>query len=86
LGLGYTSGAVLGGWFSVYVWWTHQIPFVADMEGQDLWFSAALIMMLGSVLTLISALFSPELKDLNLEDVEDENAVSITPSGAPIHA
>jgi MFS family permease len=86
LGLGYTSGAVLGGWFSVYVWWTHQIPFVADMEGQDLWFSAALIMMLGSVLTLISALFSPELKDLNLEDVEDENAVSIRPSGAPIHA
>ena len=26
VGFGYSSGALLGAWFSVYVWWAHKIP------------------------------------------------------------
>jgi MHS family proline/betaine transporter-like MFS transporter len=76
LGIGYTSGALLGGWFSAYVWWVHKIPFIGAIEGQDLWLSAAVILVIGSILTFISALFSPEMKGLELDDVKDEDALA----------
>jgi MFS family permease len=69
VGLGYSGGALLGAGFSMYVWWAHSIPFVAAIEGQDLWLSPAVILTVGAVMTFISLLYSPETKDLELCDI-----------------
>lgn len=69
VGFGYSSGALLGAWFSVYVWWAHRIPFVAAIEKQDLWLSPAIILTIGAVMTFVSLFYSPETKDLHLDEV-----------------
>jgi hypothetical protein len=69
VGFGYSSGALLGAWFSAYVWWAHKIPFIAAVEKQDMWLSPAVILTIGSVMTFVSLIFSPETKDLQLEEV-----------------
>ena len=28
VGFGYSAGALIGAWFSLYVWWAHNIPFI----------------------------------------------------------
>jgi MFS family permease len=70
VGFGYSSGALLGAWFSIYVWWAHQIPFINRIEGQDLWLSPAVILTIGAVMTFGSLLYSPETKDIELSDNE----------------
>ncbi len=72
VGFGYSAGALLGAWFSVYVWWAHKIPFIAAIEGQDIWLSPAVILSIGAVMTFISLLFSPETKDLSLDEVGEK--------------
>jgi len=69
VGLGYSSGALLGAWFSVYVWWAHKIPFIAGIEKQDMWLSPAVILTIGAVMTFVSLLYSPETKHLELNEV-----------------
>jgi MFS transporter, MHS family, proline/betaine transporter len=69
VGFGYSSGAILGSWFSVYVWWAHRLPFVAAIEKEDMWLSPAIILTLGAFLTFGSLLFSGEKKDLELSEV-----------------
>jgi MFS family permease len=69
VGFGYSAGALLGAWFSVYVWWAHQIPFIARIEKQDIWLSPAVILVIGAVMTFVSLIFSPETKDLTLDQV-----------------
>jgi MHS family proline/betaine transporter-like MFS transporter len=69
VGLGYSSGALLGAWFSLYVWWAHSIPFIAAIEKQDMWLSPAVILTVGAMMTFISLLYSPETKDLELSEV-----------------
>jgi hypothetical protein len=69
VGLGYSSGALLGAWFSVYVWWAHKIPFIAAIEKQDMWLSPAVILTIGAVMTFVSLLYSPETKHLELNEV-----------------
>lgn len=66
---GYSSGALLGAWFSVYIWWAHQIPFIGAIEGQDMWLSPAVILTVGAMLTFASLLVSPETKNLELSEV-----------------
>jgi hypothetical protein len=70
VGFGYSSGALLGAWFSVYIWWAHSIPFIAAIEKQDMWLSPAVILTVGAMLTFGSLLCSPETKDLELSAVE----------------
>ena len=72
VGFGYSSGALLGAWFSVYVWWAHKIPFIASIEKQDMWLSPAVILTIGAVMTFVSLLFSPETKDIALSEVGEE--------------
>jgi MFS family permease len=72
VGFGYSAGALLGAWFSVYVWWAHKIPFIAAIEGQDMWLSPAVIMTIGAIMTFISLFFSPETKDLKLDEVGEK--------------
>ncbi len=69
VGFGYSSGALVGAWFGAYVWWAHKIPFIAAIEGDDLWLSPAVILTIGSVMTFVSLLFSPETKQIELENV-----------------
>ena len=69
VGLGYSSGALLGAWFSIYVWWAHRIPFIAAVEKQDMWLSPAVILSVGAIMTFISLLYSPETKDIDLSKV-----------------
>jgi MFS family permease len=74
LGFGYSSGALLGAWFSVYVWWAHNISYIKEIEGKDLWLSPAVILTIGAVMTFCSLIASPETKDLDLSDVEASTA------------
>jgi len=76
VGFGYSSGALLGAWFSVYVWWAHQIPFVAAIEKQDMWLSPAIILTIGSAMTFVSLFYSPETKDLHLDEVGEVTSES----------
>src|ERR1022692_1963307 len=69
VGFGYSSGALLGAWFGVYVWWAHKIPFIAAIEKQDMWLSPSVILTIGAVMTFVSLWFSPETKDLQLHEV-----------------
>ncbi len=69
VGLGYSSGALLGAWFSIYVWWAHNIPFIKAIEGQDMWLSPSVVLTVGAVMTFVSLLYSPETKDVELSDV-----------------
>jgi hypothetical protein len=73
VGFGYSSGALLGAWFGAYVWWAHKIPFIAGIEGQDLWLSPAVVLTIGSVMTYLSLLYSPETKDVHLDEVGATN-------------
>ncbi len=76
VGFGYSSGALLGAWFSVYVWWIHKIPFIAAIEKQDMWLSPAVILTIGSVMTFVSLWYSPETKDLQLDEVGEKERAS----------
>jgi MHS family proline/betaine transporter-like MFS transporter len=69
VGFGYSSGALLGAWFGVYVWWAHHIPFISAIEKQDMWLSPAVILTVGAAMTFASLLYSPETKDLELNQV-----------------
>jgi len=74
VGFGYSSGALIGAWFTLYVLWAHKIPFISNIEKQDLWLSPAVILAVGAVMTFISLLFSPETKNLELDEVGDKEA------------
>jgi hypothetical protein len=67
IGFGYSSDALVGAWFSIYVvLWAHKIPFLAAIEKQDLWLSTAVILTIGSIMTFVSLFFSPGTQRLHL--------------------
>jgi MFS family permease len=70
LGFGYSSGALIGAWFSIYVWWAHKIPFIKGIEGNELWLSPAVILVIGAVLTFIGMYLGPETNGISLDDVK----------------
>ncbi len=76
VGFGYSSGALLGAWFSVYVWWAHKIPFISAIEKQDMWLSPAVILTIGAVMTFVSLWYSPETKHLQLQEVGERERAS----------
>jgi len=83
VGFGYSSGALLGAWFSVYVWWAHSIPAIASIEKQDMWLSPAVILTIGALMTFGSLIFSPETKYIQLSAVgAAEPAIADTALGA----
>jgi MFS family permease len=75
VGFGYSSGALLGAWFSLYVWWAHSISVIKAIEGQDMWLSPAVILTIGSIMTFCSLLFSPETKGLELSAVGETKSL-----------
>jgi MFS family permease len=70
LGFGYSSGALVGAWFSLYVWWAHKIPFIGAIEGNELWLSPAVILVIGAAITFVAMYFGPETKGMSLDDVK----------------
>ncbi len=72
VGFGYSAGALIGAWFSIYVLLAHSIPYIASIEGKDLWLSPAVILTIGAIMTWVSLLFSPETKDLELDEVGEK--------------
>ena len=81
LGFGYSAGALLGAWFSAYVWWAHNIPFISAIEGKDLWLSPAVILTLGALITFVSLFYSPETKDLTLSEISEKQVFARMPRG-----
>ncbi len=69
LGFGYSSGALIGAWFSIYVWWAHKIPVVKAIEGNDLWLSPAVILVIGAMITFVGMYLGPETNGIALNDV-----------------
>ena len=87
VGFGYSAGALIGAWFSLYVWWAHNISFIRSIEKQDMWLSPAVILTIGSIITFVSLIYSPETKAINLSDVEAAPAVGrAREAGAEIEA
>jgi MFS family permease len=76
VGFGYSAGALLGAWFNIYVLMAHKIPFINAIEKQDLWLSPAVILTIGAIMTWVSLLFSPETKDLELDEVGEKEATA----------
>jgi len=76
VGFGYSAGALLGAWFNIYVLMAHKIPFISNIEKQDMWLSPAVILTIGAIMTFISLLFSPETKHLDLDEVGDKEATA----------
>jgi MFS family permease len=76
VGFGYSAGALLGAWFPFYVLWAHKIPFIHAIEGQDTWLSPAVILTIGAIMTFVSLLFSPETKQLQLDEVGERERSS----------
>ena len=62
VGFGYQPCALIGAGFSLYVWWAHNIAFIKSIEGQDMWFSPAVILTIGSIITFASFIYSPRNK------------------------
>ena len=55
--------AVLGG---------EESAVLAAIEKQDMWLSPAVVLTVGSVMTFVSLLYSPETKDLQLDEVGEK--------------
>ena len=54
----------------------HKIPFIGAIEGQDLWLSPAVILTIGAIMTFVSLLFSPETKNLELDEVGEKEQIA----------
>jgi len=60
LGFGYSSGILLGGWFSIYVGLMHQYLFGSIDGPTNLWFSTAVLGIIGGALVALGAYLGPE--------------------------
>jgi hypothetical protein len=60
----------------MYVLWAHKIPFIHAIEGQDTWLSPAVILTIGAIMTFCSLLYSPETKQLQLDEVGEKERAS----------
>lgn len=60
VGFGYSSGIFIGGWFSIYVPLMHNYLFKAIDTPTNIWFSTAVLLMIGAVLVGIGQYLGPE--------------------------
>lgn len=77
VGFGYSAGAILGAWFPIYTLWAHNIPFIRAIEGKDTWLSPAVVLTIGAIMTFASLLYSPETKDLHLDEVGEKGIAKV---------
>lgn len=60
VGFGYSSGIFIGGWFSIYVPLMHQYLFKSIDTPTNVWFSTAVLLMIGAILVGIGQYIGPE--------------------------
>ncbi|WP_338598280.1 MFS transporter [Sulfolobus tengchongensis] len=60
VGFGYSSGIFIGGWFSIYVPLMHNYLFTSIDTPTNIWFSTAVLLMIGAVLVGIGQYIGPE--------------------------
>jgi hypothetical protein len=63
----------------------HKIPFISAIEKQNLWLSPAVILTIGAIMTFVSLLFSPETKNLELDEVGEKEQTAYAAKQA-VHA
>ena len=79
VGFGYSSGIFIGGWFSIYVPLMHQYLFKSIDTPTNVWFSTAVLLMIGAVLVGIGQYIGPETLGTKLtEEVTAERATERT--------
>ena len=66
VGFGYSSGIFLGGWFSFYVAAMHNYLFKAIDTPTNIWFSTAVLLIIGATLAFIGFFIGPETKDIDI--------------------
>lgn len=68
LGFGYSSGIFLGGWFSIYVPLMHEYLFKSIDTPTNVWFSTAVLLMMGAVIVGIGQYLGPETLGTSLSE------------------
>jgi MFS family permease len=77
VGFGYSSGIFIGGWFSIYVPLMHTYLFSSIDTPTNIWFSTAVLLMIGAVVVGIGQYIGPETKGTRLTP-ENDNITNIT--------
>lgn len=67
-GFGYSSGIFIGGWFSIYIPLMHTYLFGRIDSPTNVWFSTAVLLMIGALLTGIGFYKGPETVGANLSN------------------
>lgn len=70
VGFGYSSGIFLGGWFSIYVPLMYEYLFKSIDTPTNVWFSTAVLLMIGSLVMGIGQLMGPETLGVKLSEEE----------------
>lgn len=65
-GFGYSSGIFIGGWFSIYIPLMHNYLFKGIDGATNVWFSTAVLLIIGAILILIGFHRGPETKGTSL--------------------
>ncbi|EZQ07080.1 MFS transporter [Candidatus Acidianus copahuensis] len=76
VGFGYSSGIFLGGWFSIYVPLMHNYLFKSIDTPTNIWFSTAVLLIIGAILVGIGQFLGPETVGTKLTEstpVEEVN-------------
>ncbi|WP_010917418.1 MFS transporter [Thermoplasma volcanium] len=70
VGFGYSSGIFIGGWFSIYVPLMHNYLFKSIDTSTNIWFSTAVLLMIGAIIIFIGQWIGPETLGTRLRSVE----------------
>ncbi|AWR96919.1 MFS transporter [Acidianus sulfidivorans JP7] len=74
VGFGYSSGIFIGGWFSIYVPLMHEYLFKSIDTPNNVWFSTAVLLMIGALLVGIGQLLGPETLGTKLTEEKPEES------------
>ena len=74
VGFGYSSGIFLGGWFGIYVGLMHEYLFKSIDTPTNVWFSTAVLLMIGAILYGIGQYLGPETLGTKLTEEATEKA------------
>lgn len=76
VGFGYSSGIFIGGWFSIYVPLMHQYLFKSFDTPTNVWFSTAVLLILGALLVGVGIYLGPETLGTKLTEEVEEGKVT----------
>jgi MHS family proline/betaine transporter-like MFS transporter len=68
VGFGYSSGIFLGGWFSIYVPLMHEYLFKSIDTSTNIWFSTAVLLLIGAIIVGIGQYLGPETVGTKLSE------------------